>query len=281
MKKSILITFSTLALFLSCTSCDKSVRSALNMPNSKTESETENVSGTNGEESRSRLSKEEQELLELGRQTKKAQEEWQNYIDEENRLYMDSKTESETENVSGTNGEESRSRLSKEEQELLELGRQTKKAQEEWQNYIDEENRLYMERLAAEERRLQELEWRRPITKNYDMYMSARSAKYVEIDTTDAKRIKIIAECASSGTQLKFDIVPSLEAFNDFSNVSTDGGYSHYSGFNYLGKNYMREFDCSKWKHGEKIYLAMKNRNWAFDASVSVRIICYYNDNYN
>ena len=172
--------------------------------------------------------------------------------------------------------------LSEEDKEALELGRQVQKANEEYQKMLAEEDARYNAELEAERQRLLELEWRPPETfwHNY-ISMPSRAAKYIEIDTTDVKRIKIEANCAQAGTQLKFDLLASLDDFNDFSNVSTDGGYSHYAGFNYLGKSYMREFKCNEWKHGQKIYLAMKNRNWAFDAAVSVKVTCYYNDNYN
>lgn len=153
--------------------------------------------------------------------------------------------------------------------------------QEEWQKIIDEENRRYEAELEAQRQHEYELSVRQPSSRTYNnIQMLARSSKYIEIDTTDVKRIKIFAECASWGTQLKFDLLDSLEDFNDFSNVSTDGGYAHFGGFNYLGKNYMREFKCNEWEHGKNIYLVMKNRNWAFDASVTVQVICYYNDLY-
>jgi hypothetical protein len=47
--------------------------------------------------------------------------------------------------------------------------------------------------------------------------------------------------------------------------------------FDYLGKNYMREIELDKYPYGSKFYLALKNRDWAFDAFVTIKITYYYN----
>ena len=107
--------------------------------------------------------------------------------------------------------------------------------------------------------------------------MPSRTAKYIELDTAGVKRISIDANCDSNGTQLKFDLLPDLNAFNEFSNSSVNGEYTHWKYFDYLGKNYMREIELAKYPYGSKFYLALKNRNWAFDAFVTIKITYYYN----
>ncbi|MBP3773664.1 MAG: zinc-ribbon domain-containing protein [Treponema sp.] len=116
-----------------------------------------------------------------------------------------------------------------------------------------------------------------PQTFSYSYSMPSRTAKYIELDTAGVKRISIDANCDSDGTQLKFDLLPDLNAFNEFSNSSVNGEYTRWMNFDYLGKNYMREIELDKYPYGSKFYLALKNRNWAFDAFVTIKITYYYN----
>ena len=116
-----------------------------------------------------------------------------------------------------------------------------------------------------------------PQTFSYSYSMPSRTAKYIELDTAGVKRISIDANCDSDSTQLKFDLLPDLNAFNEFSNSSVNGEYTRWMNFDYLGKNYMREIELDKYPYGSKFYLALKNRNWAFDAFVTIKITYYYN----
>ena len=116
----------------------------------------------------------------------------------------------------------------------------------------------------------------RRYTSEYKIY--ARNAKVVDIDTTNVKRIKIVAECDMNGTQLKFDLLPDEDACIDFARNSHDGFYSHFPNYNYLGMNYTREMTLSANDRAtyKKIYLGMSNRNFLLDAAVKVTVTCYY-----
>ncbi len=106
--------------------------------------------------------------------------------------------------------------------------------------------------------------------------MPSRSAKYVELNTEGVKRIKIYATCDANGSQLKFDLLPDLDAFYNFSHNSTEGGYSRWKNCDYLGKSYMHEIEVDDYPAGSQFYLAMKNRNWAVNAFVDIKITYYY-----